>query len=131
MRIFVSAGEPSGDLHAANLIHSLRKRWPDAEFVGFGGPRMRDAGAEVRFELVSLAVMWFGRVLLNLHKFVRLVRDADRYFLRERPDAVVLIDYPGLHWWIARRAKAMGSSATEGEGAAPGGRSGRPPVRSG
>ena len=38
MRIFISAGEPSGDLHAANLIHSLRRRFPDAQFVGYGGP---------------------------------------------------------------------------------------------
>lgn len=106
MRIFLSAGEPSGDLHAANLIQALRKRWPDAEFVGFGGPRMREAGAELQFELVALAVMWFGRVLLNIHKFLGLVRQADRYFREHRPDAVVLIDYPGLHWWIARRARA-------------------------
>jgi lipid-A-disaccharide synthase len=108
MRIFLSAGEPSGDLHAANLIQSLRKPFPDAEFVGFGGPRMRAAGADVRFELVALAVMWFGRVLLNLHKFLGVVRQADRYFRDHRPDAVILIDYPGLHWWIARRAKARG-----------------------
>src|SRR4051794_529035 len=108
MRIFISAGEPSGDLHAANLIHSLRTRLPGAEFVGFGGERMQAAGATILYPLVTLAVMWFGRVLLNIHKFLKLVYDADRYFFRERPDAVVLIDYPGLHWWIARRAKARG-----------------------
>ena len=108
MRIFLSAGEPSGDLHAANLIQSLRKRWPDAEFVGYGGPRMAQAGAEVLFPLVEMAVMWFLRVLLNLPKFMALVDQADRYFRDERPDAVVLIDYPGLHWWIARKAKERG-----------------------
>jgi lipid-A-disaccharide synthase len=106
MRIFLSAGEPSGDLHAANLIESIRQRRPDAEFVGFGGPRMEAAGASLLYPLVNLAVMWFGRVLLNLHKFIRLVGEADRYFAEHRPDAVVLIDYPGLHWWIAKRAKA-------------------------
>ena len=46
MRIFISAGEPSGDLHAANLIRSLRGRLPDARFVGFGGSKMEEAGAE-------------------------------------------------------------------------------------
>jgi lipid-A-disaccharide synthase len=51
MRIFLSAGEPSGDLHAANLIRSLRARRPDAQFVGFGGPQMAGAGAEVLFPL--------------------------------------------------------------------------------
>jgi len=57
---------------------------------------------------VDLAVMWFLNVLLNLVTFIRLIFKADRYFRDERPDAVVLIDYPGLHWWIARRAKARG-----------------------
>lgn len=108
MRIFISAGEPSGDLHAANLIHSLRRLRPDTEFVGFGGPRMTEAGAELLYPLVDLAVMWFLKVLLNIHKFLGIVGQADRYFRDHRPDAVVLIDYPGLHWWIARKAKARG-----------------------
>jgi lipid-A-disaccharide synthase len=108
MRIFLSAGEPSGDLHAATLVRALRKRLPDAEFVGYGGPRMAEAGADVLFPLVELSVMWFLQVLLNIHKFLGLVGRADRYFRDERPDAVVLIDYPGLHWWIARKAKARG-----------------------
>jgi lipid-A-disaccharide synthase len=108
MRIFISAGEPSGDLHAANLIRSLRGRLPDAQFVGFGGTRMAEAGASLLYPLANLAVMWFLNVLINLVTFVRLIVLADRYFRDERPDAVVLVDYPGLHWWIARRAKARG-----------------------
>lgn len=108
MRIFISSGEPSGDLHAANLIRSLKKRLPDAEFVGFGGPRMEEAGATLLYPLVELAVMWFGRVLLLLPRFVRLLNEADRYFERHRPDAAVLIDYPGFHWLLARRAKRRG-----------------------
>jgi lipid-A-disaccharide synthase len=108
MHIFISAGEPSGDLHAANLVHALRRRCPDATFAGFGGPNMAGAGVTVLFPLVDLAVMWFLRVLLNIHKFVGVLLQADRYFRDVRPDAVVLIDYPGLHWWIAGRAKARG-----------------------
>jgi len=108
MRIFLSTGEPSGDLHAANLIGSIRARQPDAEFVGFGGPRMTEAGATLLYPLVELSVMWFLRVLLNINKFIGLVGQADRYFEEHRPDAVVLIDYPGFNWWIARKAKARG-----------------------
>jgi lipid-A-disaccharide synthase len=108
MLIFVSTGEPSGDLHAANLVRALRSRWPEAEFVGYGGPHLARAGVQVLYPLVDLAVMWFGRVLLNLHKFVALLWCADRYFRAHRPDAVILIDYPGFHWWLARRAKARG-----------------------
>ena len=108
MRIFVSAGEPSGDLHAANLIRALRGRFPDAEFVGYGGPRMTEAGATLLYPLVNLAVMWFLSVLTNIVTFLRLIVQADRYFRDKRPDAVILVDYPGLHWWIARRARARG-----------------------
>lgn len=108
MKIFFSVGEPSGDLHAANLIRAVRARQPDAEFVGYGGPQMAAAGCQLHENLTALAVMWVLRVLCNLHKFLYLVSRADRYFRHQRPDAVVLVDYPGFNWWIARRAKAHG-----------------------
>jgi lipid-A-disaccharide synthase len=108
MKIFFSVGEPSGDLHGANLIHELRRRRPDCEFVGYGGPRMAKAGCVLHEDLTKLAVMWLLRALMNLHKFWGLCSRADRYFRHHPPDAVVLIDYPGFNWWIARRAKAHG-----------------------
>jgi len=108
MKIFFSVGEPSGDLHGANLIHELRRRRPDCEFVGYGGPRMAAAGCSLHEDLTKLAVMWFARALVNIHKFWNLASRADRFFRHHRPDAVVLIDYPGFNWWIARRAKAHG-----------------------
>ena len=108
MKIFFSVGEPSGDLHGANLIRELSRRRNDFEFVGYGGPRMAAVGCELHEDLTKLAVMWFLRVLLNIHRFWNLVSRADRYFRHHRPDAVVMIDYPGFNWWIARRAKAHG-----------------------
>ena len=105
MKIFFSVGEPSGDLHGANLIRQLKARCPDAELVGYGGPKMAEAGCHLHADLTQLAVMWFLRALLNIHKFLHLAVRADRYFAKARPDAVVLIDYPGFNWWIARRAK--------------------------
>lgn len=108
MKIFFSAGEPSGDLHGANLIRQLRRLRPDVQCVGYGGPEMAAAGCTLHEDLTALAVMWILRVLLNIHKFLNLVSRADRYFRHQRPDAVVLIDYPGFNWWIARRAKAHG-----------------------
>jgi len=108
LRIFFSAGEPSGDLHGANLIRQLQVRSPGIETVGYGGPEMGSAGCRLHADLTSLAVMWFARALANLPKFWGLVSQADRYFRHQRPDAVVLIDYPGFNWWIARRAKVHG-----------------------
>jgi len=108
MRIFFSVGEPSGDMHGANLIRALASRHRDWQFVGYGGPKMADAGCRLHADLTQLAVMWIAQALLNLHKFLALLFRANRYFREERPDLVVLIDYPGFNWWIARRAKAHG-----------------------
>jgi len=57
MKVFFSVGEPSGDLHGANLIHQLRQQCPDVQCVGFGGPRMAAAGGELLADLTELAVM--------------------------------------------------------------------------
>ena len=108
MKIFFSVGEPSGDLHGANLIRSLRERNPDVRAMGYGGPRMAAAGCNLDADLTEHAVMGFSRVVRNLRTFRRLVLEAGESMRRERPDAVVLIDYPGFNWWIARQAKARG-----------------------
>lgn len=105
MRIFVSAGEPSGDLHGANLIHALRERHPALDCVGFGGARMAAAGCQQLYPLCDLAVMGVSQVLANASTFLEQISHADRYFRHHRPDAVVMIDYPGFHWWLARRAR--------------------------
>ena len=127
MRIFFSVGEPSGDVHGANLIRALQKEFDKKnssneanqnnevgskidrlEIVGFGGPKMREAGCDLMFDLTQLAVMWLGRVLWNIRKFFQLADQAEEFFKKEKPDAVVLIDYPGFNWHIAKRARQAG-----------------------
>lgn len=108
MKVFFSVGEPSGDLHGANLIRALQARCPTLAAYGFGGPRMRAAGADLLTDLTELAVMGVGAVLPKLAHYFKLLRDADRQFQINRPDAVVLIDYPGFNWWVAARAKRHG-----------------------
>lgn len=108
MRIFFSVGEPSGDLHGSNLIRRLVSSDPDIEAVGFGGPKMAEAGCDVHFDLTSMAVMFIADVLKNIRLFFRLIDQANTYFENNHVDAVVLIDYPGFNWWIARKAKKHG-----------------------
>jgi lipid-A-disaccharide synthase len=108
MRVFVSAGEPSGDHHAALLVRAIRARRPDVRFAGLGGPHMEAEGVELVADLTKLAVMWFLRVILNIHRFVDLARRAERSFLDAKPDICVLVDFPGFHWWLAWRAKRHG-----------------------
>jgi lipid-A-disaccharide synthase len=108
MHIFLSAGEPSGDLHGANLAAELRRRLANVELVGFGGDRMAAAGVRLLYPLTRLAVMWFGRVLQHLPTFLHLGARAESFFRTRRPAALVLIDYPGFHWHLAQRAHRYG-----------------------
>src|SRR5580692_3147689 len=108
MRIFVSAGEPSGDLHGANLIRSLRALRPDLDFCGFGGERMQAAGCQLVYPLVDHAVVGLVRVLKSVPQFAAILRKADRFFRQEKPDLLVMIDFPGFHWWLAKRARQHG-----------------------
>ena len=108
MNIFFSVGEPSGDQHAAALIGELRRRRPGIELSGFGGPLMAEAGCRLLYRLTDLAVMGFVRVVPLLARFYRLVKRAERYFAETPPDAVVLVDFPGFNWGIARKARAAG-----------------------
>ncbi len=108
MHVFFSVGEPSGDQHAAHLIRALRRRRPDVEMSGFGGPQMHDAGCRLLRDMTDLAVMGVFQVVPLLWTFYRLVRQARRVFREQKPDAVVLVDFPGFNWWIARSAKAAG-----------------------
>jgi lipid-A-disaccharide synthase len=107
MRLFISAGEPSGDLHGANLIEALRQRCPDAQFTGLGGERMSEAGCEIIYPLCDLAVVGIWQVLINLSKFTAILKQATAHLRRTRPDAVVLIDYPGFHWHLAAAAHGL------------------------
>jgi lipid-A-disaccharide synthase len=108
MRIFFSAGEPSGDHHAGQLITELRRRHSDVECTGFGGPQMQAAGLDCVFQLTDLAVMGVAAVLPLLGKFYRLLQEARTEFRKRRPDAVVLVDFPGFNWWVAKAAKREG-----------------------
>lgn len=108
MKLFISAGEPSGDLHGANLVRALRTRQPDVSILGFGGPKMATAGASLSYPLTELAVMGVRRVIRHIPTFLRLADAAERVFRAQRPDAVVLIDYPGFNFHLGKRAHALG-----------------------
>ncbi len=108
MRIFFSVGEPSGDQHAAHLIEELRRRDASIETRGLGGPLMEAAGCRLLYRMTDLAIMGILGVLPALATFWRLYRQAKRDLAAHQPDAVVLIDYPGFNWHIARAAKRLG-----------------------
>lgn len=106
--LFFSVGEPSGDLHASNLISALRTLDTGLTYRGLGGPRMADAGCRIDYELTQLAVVGMFEVLPKLREFFRVADLAERILRTERPRAVVLVDFPGFNWHIAKRAKRLG-----------------------
>ena len=106
--VFLSAGEPSGDLHGAAVARALHDRWPDARLIGLAGPRMQAEGVEPIAPFDRLAVMGFAEVLKHLPFFVGLMRKSVRTLRDEGVDLVIPIDYPGFNLRLAARAKKRG-----------------------
>ncbi|MBN2489588.1 MAG: lipid-A-disaccharide synthase [Planctomycetes bacterium] len=108
MRIYLSAGELSGDHLGASLAEALRAEAPEARLEGYGGPAMQAAGVDVLYPLASLAVMGLLPVVRHLPQLWRLLRRTEAYLADARPDVAVLIDYPGWHFVVARAARRLG-----------------------
>lgn len=99
------AGETSGDHHAAAVIQALGKR---ADCFGLGGPAMAAAGLRLDLDLASRGVIGFVEVLKHAAYFRRAFHLAEGLLAKERPDLLVLVDYPGFNLRLAKKAKALG-----------------------
>ncbi|HZN97484.1 MAG TPA: lipid-A-disaccharide synthase [Gemmatimonadales bacterium] len=108
-RILISAGEPSGDLHAAAIVRALSERYPDATIEALGGQRMADAGATIRYPMEGLAAFGVVEVVTKIRAHYRLLRSLQRDFRNGRYDLVVLVDYPGFHLRVAEAAHRAGT----------------------
>ncbi len=107
-RIFISAGEPSGDLHGSNLARTLKTLQPEVELFGFGGEKMASAGVELLYPLAQHSVMGIIGVIKQLRTFKRILNQGGEELAKRRPKALVMIDYPGFHFKLAEKAKALG-----------------------
>jgi lipid-A-disaccharide synthase len=107
-RILVSAGEASGDRYAAMLVEELRRVWPDAEFFGCAGPRLRRAGVRAVIEAESLAVVGLVEVLGHLPRIYGQYRKLLAAARKTPPDLAILTDSPDFHLRVARRLKLLG-----------------------
>ena len=108
LKIMLSAGETSGDLHGAALARELRVLDPAVSMIGFGGAEMEAAGVVLRQNYVDYNVMGISAVLFNLRRIFALLDDLTRLMEEERPDVLVIIDYPDFNWRLAARAKERG-----------------------
>jgi len=108
VQVFVIAGEASGDLHGSNLIHALKSRLPQARFVGIGGPKMEEAGLELLFPSSELAVVGVVEVIGHIRPILKAFGRTTAWLRKERPDLLILIDYPEFNLQVASRAKKLG-----------------------
>ncbi len=107
-RIYIIAGEASGDLHGGNLIKELMRKDPSLVIRAWGGDHMSAAGAEVVKHYRELAFMGFTQVVMNLRTILRNIAWCKQDIESFKPDAVILIDYPGFNLRIAEHAHALG-----------------------
>lgn len=108
MRIALVAGEASGDLLGAGLLHELKQRFPAAEFAGVGGPRMRAEGMQVWHESDELAVMGLAEVLRHLPRLLRLRKSLHARLLEWKPDVFIGIDAPDFNLGLEKKLKRAG-----------------------
>ncbi|MEW9624097.1 lipid-A-disaccharide synthase [Rhodanobacter geophilus] len=106
--IALLAGEDSGDQLGADLLTALRRRWPDARFVGIGGKRMQAQGFESWYDIHELSLFGFAEVVSHLPRLLRLRKALVARLLAARPAVVVGIDAPDFNLGVERRLKQAG-----------------------
>lgn len=107
-KIFIISGEPSGDLHGANLVKALHAQDDHLTIKCWGGDRMQAAGAEVLKHIDELAFMGFVEVAANIRTILKNFDLCEKHIKEFQPDLVVFIDYPGFNLRIAKRVKKLG-----------------------
>lgn len=107
-KIMISVGEASGDLHGASLAYALKAIQPEIKIFGMGGQAMKAAGVDIAYDIADLGVIGFVEIIKNLPKLFRLRDRLAELMDRERPDALVIIDYHGFNIRLAKIAKQKG-----------------------
>ena len=108
-RIFIIAGENSGDLHGSNLVKAIRKMDSSIEFKGLGGPQLASAGVTLMMNIVEdFAIIGFWEILKNLSKFKKLFKSVVDELKNGNYSGIILIDYPEFNLKVAREANKLG-----------------------
>jgi lipid-A-disaccharide synthase len=108
MRIFISVGEASGDLHAAAVVHALREHFADADIHGIAGSAMAAAGCHALYPMTELNVMGIGDVLRAWPRIRHVEQGVLRWAAHARPDVAILVDFPGFHMRLGSKLRRLG-----------------------
>ena len=107
-RILLSAGEASGDLHAANLVQKVKRLNPHITFYGIGGDLMRKEGVNILVDVNNLSIIGFLEIITKFTQIRQAFRIMVNKLLRDKPDLLILVDYPGFNLRLAKVAKKLG-----------------------
>ncbi|NBO60259.1 MAG: lipid-A-disaccharide synthase [Flavobacteriia bacterium] len=107
-RVFILCGEASGDLHAANLVREWKEMDQDTVFQAWGGDRLIAENVPVLKHVKELSFMGFIEVLKHLFTILRNFKECKRSLMEFKPDAIILVDFPGFNLRMARWAKEQG-----------------------
>lgn len=107
-RIVIVAGEASGDAHAGRMIAALKQQRPEIQVSGIGGDTLRQAGAEIFTDFSELAVMGLVEVLKRYRQIKAIFNDLVARLKQEKPDLLILVDYPGFNLKLAKQAHKLG-----------------------
>lgn len=107
-KIFISAGETSGDFLGASLARALHQRNPQLVLTGMGGKQMQDAGVAIQFDAEKLSVVGISEVITHLPGILSTWRAIKKYFADEKPDLIIFIDFPDTHCHLMKAAKKYG-----------------------
>ncbi|NQW29627.1 MAG: lipid-A-disaccharide synthase [Ignavibacteria bacterium] len=107
MTVFITAGDPSADIHAARLMAEIRARVPEVVFEGFGGPNMELQGLRTVAHLADLAVSGFWEVAKRYRYFSQLLNKCKGLLGSRKPDVFIPVDYPGFNLRLATHAKKL------------------------
>jgi lipid-A-disaccharide synthase len=106
--VMLSAGEASGDQHAASLFLELKKLIPSVRGIGMGGARMREAGVEIAYDSTGIAVIGATEVIKHYGEIRRALKRMQRLAREQRPELLICVDYKEFNFHLARAAKAAG-----------------------
>jgi lipid-A-disaccharide synthase len=108
IKIFICAGEASGDMHASAVIRAIQNISPQAEFFGVAGPMMSRAGCSAVHSMNELNVMGIGDVIRALPRIYRIEGSLCKWAEDSQPDVAILVDFPGFNMRLGRKFKQMG-----------------------
>ena len=107
-KVLIVAGEASGDLHASHLVHEVKRHAPKVKFFGIGGPHMRKAGVETLVDSADMAVVGLVEVLIHFRTVYSALLLMRKQLREQKPDLLILVDYPDFNLRLAKTAKALG-----------------------